>query len=34
MAGDLDLMDFYALGFTLHMEILAMINPLKRQSIR
>ena len=30
MAGDLDLMDFFALGFTLHMEILAKTQSSRR----
>ena len=31
MAGDLDLMDFFALGFTLHMEILAKTQTLEER---
>lgn len=31
MAGDLDLMDFFALGFTLHMEILAKTKTLEER---
>lgn len=31
MAGDLDLMDFFALGFTLHMEILAKAKTLEER---
>ena len=31
MAGDLDLLDFFALGFTLHMEILAKAKTLEER---